>query len=76
MPVNRKTFLGPKRSSAIPPRIANILQRSIYAEKIPEVAPRESKKSASIDLKKMPKEARIPREKDKITMRAININHP
>ena len=56
VPIKRPTFLGPYRSEAQPPRIVTKEQISIYTEKILEVAPRLTPKSASRDFRNMPKE--------------------
>jgi hypothetical protein len=55
-PIRKQTFLGPYRSRAQPPKIANTQQHNMYMEKMLDVAPRVRANSFSRDLKKTPKE--------------------
>jgi len=59
-PIRRITILGPYLSKAQPPKIVNIPPSTIKIEKIEEVAARVKSNSPSMDLKKTPKERRIP----------------
>jgi hypothetical protein len=50
------TFRGPYLSKAQPPIMESRPQNNMYAEKIPEVAPRLTPNSPSMDFKNTPKE--------------------
>jgi len=60
-PIKKSTILGPYLSTAQPPKILNIDKSNIETEKIAEVVARVKLNSLSMDLKKTPKEALVPK---------------
>ena len=59
-PIKRTTILGPYLSEAQPPKIANTQPSIVEVETTAEVATRVKLNSLAMDLKKTPKEKRIP----------------
>jgi hypothetical protein len=55
-PIKNATFLGPYLSKAQPPIMESKPQSNMYAEKIPEVAPRLTPNSPCMDFRNTPKE--------------------
>jgi len=75
-PIKRIIILGPYLSEAQPPKIAKAQLSTIEIEKTPEVAARVKSNSLSMDVKKTPKEKRVPKIAMPIIRKATTTTQP